>query len=194
MAGWSCWDLGAHYGLYSVGLARRVGPTGHVAAFEPNPVSYRRLEDHRRLNRLPWLLTFPAAASEHSGRADLYTYGDLHGTTTHLPYEDERPGEATEPLAVETVRLDDLVAAGTLNPPDLIKIDVEGHAHRAVAGMAATLRRKPPTLLVAFHSAPEVEGVRQILLPLGYSATVIGAPPADEASWIGRDFLFTPAT
>src|SRR5205085_1089961 len=32
--GWSCWDLGAHFGLYSVGLARHVGPKGQVAAFE----------------------------------------------------------------------------------------------------------------------------------------------------------------
>ncbi|MSU65186.1 MAG: hypothetical protein EXS38_03585 [Opitutus sp.] len=45
--GWTCWDLGAHFGLYSVGLARRVGPAGQVAAFEPNPISFARLQRHR---------------------------------------------------------------------------------------------------------------------------------------------------
>src|SRR5436309_1838240 len=37
IGGWSCWDLGAHFGIYSIGLARRAGPTGQVAGFEPNP-------------------------------------------------------------------------------------------------------------------------------------------------------------
>ena len=41
MQGWSCWDLGAHFGIYSVGLARLVGPQGQVAAFEPNPPADR---------------------------------------------------------------------------------------------------------------------------------------------------------
>ena len=39
LTGWSCWDLGAHFGLYSVGLALGVGPTGEVAGFEPTPLS-----------------------------------------------------------------------------------------------------------------------------------------------------------
>jgi len=50
--------LGAHFGLYSVALALRVGPEGQVAAFEPNPVSFARLERHRRMNGLDRLKTY----------------------------------------------------------------------------------------------------------------------------------------
>ena len=82
--GWSCWDLGAHYGIYSIGLALRTGQEGAVAAFEPNPVSYARLEHHRRMNGLSNLKTFEAAVSDQAGSADLLTYGDLRSTTTHL--------------------------------------------------------------------------------------------------------------
>src|SRR5690606_32216010 len=35
LAGSCCWDLGAHYGFYSIALARLVGPSGQVVAFEP---------------------------------------------------------------------------------------------------------------------------------------------------------------
>ncbi len=192
--GWACWDLGAHYGFYSVGLARRVGPDGEVAAFEPNPLSCRRLAYHRRLNRLSWLKIFAVAASDHSGQVELYTYGELTSTTTHLAYEGETRVAACAPLAVPAVRLDDLVAAGTLRPPDLVKIDVEGHGHRALAGMSEVLRRHRPHVLAALHSQPEESGMLEILEPLGYAPTLVGSPPAPAGSWIGREIFFRRPT
>lgn len=188
-----CWDLGAHYGFYSVGLARRVWPDGEVAAFEPNPLSCRRLAYHRRLNRLSWLKIFAVAASDHSGQTELYTYGDLTSTTTHLAYDGETRAEACVPLAVPAVRLDDLVAAGTLRPPDLIKVDVEGHGHHALAGMKEVVQNKRPILLVALHSPQEADGVLRILQPLGYASKPVGKPIAADTSWVGCDILFTPS-
>jgi FkbM family methyltransferase len=192
--GWNCWDLGAHFGLYSVGLARRVGPSGQVAAFEPNPLSYARLERHRKMNALPWLKTYQAAASDTTDCAELFTYGNLHTTTTHLPYEGETHSVDTKPLQIRTLKLDECVQAGDLLPPNFVKIDVEGHGHRALAGMAETLRTARPLLLIAFHSQNEVEGVLSLLNPLHYERREIG--PASESAdpFIGRDFLFIPPT
>src|SRR4051794_29366016 len=42
LRGMTCWDLGTHYGIYTVGMALAVGPTGEVAGFEPDPASYAR--------------------------------------------------------------------------------------------------------------------------------------------------------
>ena len=189
LRGWNCWDLGAHYGLYSIGLARRVGPTGEVAAFEPNPLSFRRLAYHRRLNRLTQLKLFPMAASDRSKSAELYTYGQIESTTTHLPYEGETAQDACRPITVESVRIDEMVADGRLHLPDLVKIDVEGHAHRAIEGMAETLARKRPVFILAFHGDPEAATVRQILFQWGYRSRPIGdvLPNAPVG-----DFLFTP--
>lgn len=192
IAGWSCWDLGAHYGLYSVALARRVGPHGQVAAFEPNPASFARLERHRRMNRLTWLKTFEAAVSDTAGRSELLTYGNLDSTSTHLRYEDETADPAAAPLAIRSVRLDDLVAAGELRPPRFVKIDVEGHGHRAIAGMRATLAQARPILVVAFHSVPEVEGVLSVLDPLRYTRTRVGPPGTGPEAMVGEDYLFMP--
>jgi FkbM family methyltransferase len=191
VAGWSCWDLGAHFGLYSIGLARRVGPGGEVAAFEPNPASFARLRRHARMNRLAWLKIYEAAASDRAGHSEMFTYGDLGSTGTHLAYDGETREPACKPIPVRTVRLDDLVSSGELRPPDFAKIDVEGHAHRAIQGMIRAMRTRRPILIVAIHSKEEWAGVREVIEPLGYSwesLDTAGAPP-----WIGRDLICTPS-
>ena len=190
--GWSCWDLGAHYGYYSVGLARRVGARGEVAAFEPNPLSYARLERHRRMNGLAQLKTFQAAVSDAEGTADFLTYGDLGSTSSHLRYDGEL-GVGGTPVRVATVSLDAWVDAGRIRRPDFIKVDVEGHGHRALAGARGNLAAKRPVLMVAFHSDAEVAGIHAILEPLRYRWREIAAAPGSSADpAIGRDFLFTP--
>lgn len=194
ITGWTCWDLGAHFGIYSVGLARRVGVTGQVAAFEPNPVSHARLVRHARMNRLDWLKVFPAAVSDDAGSAELYTYGSLQSTTTHLPYEGESAGTATAPITIRTVVLDDLVSKGEIRAPDLIKVDVEGHGHKALAGARRSLSARRPILIVAFHSQVEVDGVLALLTPLGYTSTPLEPVAGSGGTMIGRDYLFRPAT
>ncbi len=115
--GWSCWDLGAHFGYYSVAMAMRVGPGGQVAAFEPNPASFARLERHRRMNHLDWLKTYQAAVSDRAGGAELLTYGDLGSTSAHLRYDGEAESKKSTPIGIRTLRLDDLVASGELRAP-----------------------------------------------------------------------------
>jgi FkbM family methyltransferase len=188
--GWSCWDLGAHFGLYSVGLARLVGPTGQVAAFEPNPLSFSRLNIHKRMNGLSWLKLYRAAVSDAVGSGELLTYGSLDSTSTHLKYDDEIQGEAAKPIGIRMVRLDDLVDSGELRPPNFIKIDVEGHGHKALAGMAKTLASTTPRIIVGLHSHVEVDGVLSVLAPLGYTWTEVSAP-GSPGSMVGGDYLFT---
>ena len=144
------------------------------------------------MNGITWLKSFEAAVSDHAGSAELLTYGDLRSTTTHLAYETETGGANTRPIAVHTVVLDDLVASGQLRPPNFIKVDVEGHAHKALAGARRTLAAKRPVLIVAIHSEPEIRGVLDLLTPLGYEHTSVGAVSGGNQSMIGRDLLFRP--
>lgn len=190
--GWCCWDLGAHFGLYSIGLARRAGPTGMVAAFEPNPVSFERLDRHRRLNRLPWLKLYQAAVSDHNDGSELLTYGNLGTTTTHLPYEGEQTSSETAPIRVRTLRLDDLVASGELRPPRFVKMDVEGHGHRALAGMRNTLGVHRPLILAGIHSPQERDGLLSLIRPLGYRWREIPGAVENPDVRTGTDYLFSP--
>jgi len=189
---WSCWDLGAHYGLYSVGLARRVGPGGQVAAFEPNPLSFARLSRHARMNGLTWLKAFNGAVSDEAGTGELFTYGDLGSTVTHLPYDGEVRQAGSGVLEVRTYRLDDLVGAGEIRPPRFVKVDVEGHGHHALAGMKATLGAHRPILIVGFHSPQEEDGILGLLEPLRYERREIEPGTGTTGSLIGRDLMFVP--
>ncbi len=189
ITGWNCWDLGAHYGIYSVALARRVGPTGQVAAFEPNPASFARLERHRRMNRLSWLKTYQAAVSDQSGSSELLNDGVPDSTTTHLRHDDEGHNAGTASVSIRTLRLDGLVESGELRPPQFVKVDVEGHGHRAIEGMRLALAASRPTLLIAFHSDREVRGVLSVLDPLGYTRSEVTR--GTDGSMIGGDYLFS---
>lgn len=185
MTGKVCWDLGAHYGYYSVGLALRTGPTGQIAAFEPLPVSFARLKRHKDLNHLTWLKSFPFASSDSEGETEfIVTDGE---TVSHLPYDGEKSTQTTRAIRIRTVRLDDLVSRGEIRPADFIKVDVEGHGHRALAGAIETIRARLPTILMGFHSPQEVAGTEELLRPLGYEFILVGtfAPP----DRIGADYL-----
>jgi FkbM family methyltransferase len=191
--GKSCWDLGSHFGLFAIGLGRRVGPGGAVAAFEPSPGAYRRLQMHVRRNRLPWVKTFCCAVSDHAAVEPFvdYTASDA-STTGHLLYDTE-PCDSTTPMRlVETVRLDDWVEAGRIAAPDFIKLDVEGHGHRACRGAARTIAEHRPVILAGLHSPQEVAGIRELLDPLGYDIRAIDEGPVAAATMTGRDFVFTP--
>lgn len=191
--GWTCWDLGSHYGYYSFGFARRVGVSGQVCAFEPNPLSYRRLRYHKFLNRQKNLLLFPNAVSDRAATLSFYTYGQMESTSTHLPYESETCQEGCKPINVEAVCLDDLVSQGRIRLPNLMKVDVEGHAHHAFAGMRRVLAQARPILFIGFHGAPEASGVRRILADLDYEERVISASQTDSDGKVTvGDLLFLP--
>jgi len=187
------WDLGSHYGLYTVGLARRVGPTGSVAAFEPNPLSFDRLQLHVRRNHLTNTTLFSQAVSNVTGSARFFLYEGMETTSSHLAYENETWTESVPTMQVSTVTLDSMVEAGRLRLPDFIKVDVEGHGAAALAGAARALAQSRPILLIGFHSQVVVDGIMEIIAPLNYRVTAVttGEQTIPHA---GSDYLFQPLT
>lgn len=166
--GASCWDLGAHFGIHTVGLAMQVGPEGRVAAFEPDPVSFRRLERHVRMNHLANVTLFNAAVSDQVSGADLIIADGLGTMTSHLRRDDESVGVDTPSIPVETVRADLLVERRELLRPDFIKVDIQGHGAKALAGARSSIEEKRPMILYSNHSKAEAYGTRALLQPLGY--------------------------
>lgn len=190
--GKSCWDLGAHFGYYTIGLARRTGPTGQVAAFEPFSTSYSRVVRHAKLNDLPWVKAYQAAVSDEEGTAELIADVRHGDTGVHLPYDaNERPHDSAAMIQVRLLRLDDLVDRGEIRAPDFMKVDVEGHGASALAGAARAIAGKRPTILMAFHSTIEVEGTEAVLNPLGYRWETLDANA--PTSRCGHDFLLRPS-
>ena len=172
-----CWDFGAHFGIHTVGMAMQVGPAGQVACFEPDPVAFRRLKYHVQKNRLTNVRLFQAAVSNITGPLKLITTLGLGSSMSHFQYEDEKISERTSMLEVATVVPDELVASGQIRPPDLIKVDVQGHGAKALQGAVKSIRTKRPIIIFSNHSHWELEGTRELLEPLGYRVCSLEGDP-----------------
>lgn len=177
-AGGAAWDLGAHFGYYSLQLAHAVGPAGQVCAFEPDATSFARLAHHVARNRCTAIRTYPLAVSDRAGSHTLVQTGGKGATTSHLSGPDEPVSPRTS-TRIETVSLDDLARRDSLRPPSLLKIDVEGHAGAALDGARETLTAARPRILVSVHSADELAGIRRATADLGYQPADLNDRPLD---------------
>lgn len=185
--GEAAWDLGAHFGFYTVALARAVGATGEVAAFEPSPASYRKLVRHVALNRLRQVRCFPAAVSNLDSERQFVQNQGSTAATAHLPYPGEVVAAGENCCTVRTCRLDDLVETGRLRPPSFVKLDVEGHGKEALCGARRTITKARPVMLLSIHSPQELAGIRSHLEEIGYAPESLeGRPVAWSAVELGE--------
>ncbi len=162
-AGTIC-DVGANSGLYTLAAAA-LNPRARVVAVEPVPRVYARLAENVALNGYPCLL-LKAAASDRDGGGELWDYPAEHVLAASL----ERPEASLgfRPTSVSLVRLDTLVAQGLLPPPDLLKIDVEGHEAAVLRGLGDHLAARRPTLIVEVLSDHAATAVAEAVRGLGY--------------------------
>lgn len=121
-------DVGANVGSYTILAAGGVG--ARVVSVEPIPDTFRSLEDNVRLNRLDALVDCHCIGI--ADRPGVLRFSSTDDTMNRIV---EADGEGVISVEVETV--DGLLEG---NCPMLMKIDVEGHEHKVLAGAASTLR------------------------------------------------------
>lgn len=133
------YDVGANLGIYTLWAAPLVGPTGEVHAFEPVPSTRSRLENLVEANRIGHAVVVPAAVGERAGSGHMRTVAGASGLA-HLT-------EAAEAdLRTPVVTLD--AYADAHRPPTLVKIDVEGHETRVLAGASRLLDTARPAVVM----------------------------------------------
>jgi FkbM family methyltransferase len=137
------YDIGAHVGFYTILAARLAGEEGQVYAFEPFPPNYAYLNRHVQLNGLRTVATYKQAVSDRAG-ALVFQPGD-NTYTGHLVEKVPGPND----IAVKVVTVDGLIAAGTLPPPDFVKVDVEGFEMNALRGMERLIQKNHPIIQVS---------------------------------------------
>ena len=148
-------DVGANIGTYALPLARLVGPTGRVVAFEPNRPTCACLRQNIRQNRLGNVRVVRAAVGEEPGHCDLVVNAANFGEV-HLAPAATAPAATTRARVVVTT-LDAECARLALPRVDFIKIDVEGFELAALRGAVAVLAAHPrivvQTEIVPAHAA-----------------------------------------
>ena len=162
-------DMGAAYGLFTARFARLVGATGHVHAFEPDPVKVRRLRSLRR--RRDWITVHPSGLSDQPAQ-DFLQVPIVNGRRLREQASvDARAHAGTvayERVPIVLQRLDDVVSDERVS---LIKCDVEGHELPALRGADRLVHAARPRLLVEIeqrhHDSP-ISLVFEALSDWGY--------------------------
>jgi FkbM family methyltransferase len=183
------YDIGANMGYVSLSLAKWVGPTGHVIAFEPVPRNVDLLRTNIENNKLRNVQVAEVAASDRCGQAVIRIAENL--STASLTWHRSNPS-AIE-LVIRTVAIDELVEAGDLDEPKFVKIDVEGAEGQVLQGMRRTVATAKPVVFVECSDAGR-EIAWHLLCELGYrcqSATTLKWVHAFE-EYRHSDFLWLP--
>ncbi len=133
-------DIGSNYGFFSFLIYSRF-PRAEIHAFEPNPLTYDRLNEAVQLNYLSRIHPHPMGLSDRRDEL-LLSHGtrDLgHSTFGNHPGLIETPKTR---IAVQA--FDDWVLTAELaaNTTWVAKIDVEGFEPRVLKGMAQALHQK----------------------------------------------------
>jgi FkbM family methyltransferase len=137
-------DVGAHIGYFSLLAARRVGPTGHVYAFEPAPENYELLVRNIFLNGYQHIIPVRKAVSSHQGVDTFF----LHPDSVAHSLQSQTFGWSQATTEVDTTTLDLFFAAQGWPPVHLVKMDIEGAEPEALDGMVELMERNRGVRLI----------------------------------------------
>lgn len=181
-AGQVACDIGCHKGAYTYWMRRRVGPSGAVYAFEPQPNQVAYLREAFSAMRYDNVEIVPMAVSDRCGEMPLYVHDD--GARTHeasLEATCGQPkasatGSRRHSFSVTTTTLDEFFK-GRSQGPSFLKIDVEGHELAVLEGARQTLIAHRPAILIECEARhrpdQDVLPVFEMLESLRYSGSFI---------------------
>lgn len=145
-AGQTALDIGANIGFYTLEMARCVGPSGSVIAFEPGPLSSSLLKANAILNGYHHVVIEQAIVLDRCGQTDLHICptgeSDNRADGFNGSYVDWRR------VSVPCTTIDDYLGGRTV---DFIKMDVQGAELAALRGMRRTLANKSTSMSMEFN-------------------------------------------
>ena len=177
-------DIGANIGAHTLGLARSVGPTGRVFAFEPADFAFGKLQRNLALNpelesRTHLRQILLAAAPAEPSRQEIYASWPLEkDDSVHAKHR----GRLVPARNASVDTLDRFVERENMDRLDLIKIDVDGQELPVLQGGSRILRKFRPVLVMEMSPYVHAEehhsfaAFVELLRDSGYSLQ-------DAASW-----------
>lgn len=181
------WDIGAHFGYFSLLAAKLVGKQGRVMAFEPSVFNGALLQ--KNTADAGNIEVKKAAVSDSVGELRFFEFPALFSEYNSLDvaqFEEQSWYRRAAPVEhiVPAVSLDGIVAEG--RPiPSLLKMDVEGAEDRAIAGAEGLLSEHSPTVVMEYladerHNSGHRKAA-SLLANMGYSAFAINEAGALSA-------------
>ena len=176
--GMTLFDLGAHFGIFSLAAAHF---EGRSIAVDPSPEAIGMINIQAKLNSCAHRIrTIRAAASDSAEGIDMLAAGVL---SDH--YFVVSPGRSRGELThLETITVDGMTQA--FGMPTHIKIDVEGHETAVLRGARTTLKGSMSILFVEIHNEIVASGggdpnaALNELAGMGYAIFGLDGEPASK--------------
>jgi FkbM family methyltransferase len=170
-------DIGANLGVYSLPMARLVGPQGQVFSYEPATETRRLLAISKAENSVGNLHIIAAALSDGEREGHLVLAASSELNTLH----GSGPGERVQ---ITSLNAED--KARDWGAIDFIKINAEGEEERILAGAGAFFAKWSPLVMFEVKSGGQPnENLRTAFIAMGFNLyrLLAGAPilvPVDD--------------
>lgn len=135
-------DIGANIGYYTLIMARAVGETGKVYAFEPDPSNFALLKRNVEINGYNNVVILNKAVSNVSGETRLFLSENNMGD--HRIWD---AGDGRKSVTVGVIALDDYFDYKSTKV-DFIKMDIQGAEPSAIKGMIQLLKNNKKIKLI----------------------------------------------
>jgi FkbM family methyltransferase len=152
-------DIGSHFGYYTLLASYIVGDNGQVHAFEPTKSTFDilRLNTQRKTN----VILNNLAVSSKRGKVLINDYGVRYSAWNSV-YNARLPKYIISNLKakqceVEAASIDEYVQEYNVKP-DFIKIDAESHEYAILLGMQQTIEKFHPIITIEVGDF-DIEGV-----------------------------------
>ncbi len=167
-------DVGANVGMYTLWAAKTRG--ARVFAFEPEALNYALLNRNIFRNQVSrQVRAYCVALSDRGGLGQLHLSRFMAGGSSHSLNQQvdpfHRPALPQFTQGCVSATLDELVRDGAVEPPDHMKIDVDGFEPQVIRGAAATLRagRTRSLLIEVNQNLPDHMQMVAEIAALGFS-------------------------
>ena len=165
------YDIGANVGFYSLLAAHLVGSAGKVYAFEPLHRNVDYIRQHAALNHFSNIHVFEMAVADRDGEA-LFDPG-ASIATGHL--------SDSGTVRVRQVSLDGLLDKGEIEPPNAMKVDVEGAEHAVLTGAQGLIDAYRPLIFLDTHGREAHKATLAFLQDFGYQFEILDGRPLEES-------------
>jgi len=165
-------DVGANIGYVSSLMAKRLGPSGKVFAFEPEPTLIKKFKSNISLwdkNKNSDIRVVEGALSSRSGKMTLFLPDGWETNEGLGTFSSDRVNKFLRTVEVDAFTLDEFFNSETLRI-DLLKIDVEGHELEVLKGARGLLSRGQIRNIIFEENR---NWVVEHLIKLGYSVFFI---------------------
>lgn len=188
-------DIGANVGIYSLYCYARHAKA-EVYAFEPEAQSYASLCRNIAMNRFGGINAYQIALSDGAGLGTMFVSALSAGAgaaALNGHYQFMAGSGAPFRQGVRFDALDALIATHGLPQPNYLKIDVDGHEAKILAGAQKALASpelRGLLIELQYHDEQDIEETLKLLAGHGLKLVKRSDWVSEAAGWKSRNFIF----